>query len=55
VGVAVEVRDFLGKPRADASHALRRDEGVLASLTGHATPDPLAFFNRRCRSRSQQA
>ena len=46
VQIDVEVRDWSGKPAADAELTLYAvDEGVL-SLTGYETPDPLAFFNR---------
>ena len=40
------VRDFAGKPVADAEVTLYAvDEGVL-SLTDYKTPDPLTFFNQ---------
>ena len=46
VQVDAEVRDWSGKPAADAEVTLYAvDEGVL-SLTGYETPDPLAFFDR---------
>ncbi|HEX8281541.1 MAG TPA: MG2 domain-containing protein, partial [Chthoniobacterales bacterium] len=46
VQLEAEVRDWSGKPVADAELTLYAvDEGVL-SLTGYETPDPLAYFNQ---------
>jgi len=45
VQLEAEVRDWNGKPSADAELTLYAvDEGVL-SLTGYETPDPLAYFD----------